>query len=112
VVSYHLEKGSVEVLKWIRTKLESRLWKRIRSLECEGQHPHSILSDAACDECRPLYELLYPQGWSTYQGDVCEHGAYVGGVGADYMCGPCEMGYQQDPSSRWQLKWIRQAVLA
>ena len=24
----------------------------------------------------------------------CPHGVYVGGCGADYMCGYCEMGYE------------------
>lgn len=34
----------------------------------------------------------YPQGWAYYPGDVCKHGKYTGGCGADLMCGPCEMG--------------------
>lgn len=34
----------------------------------------------------------YPQGWRYYPGDTCPHGVYVGGSGADYMCGRCEMG--------------------
>lgn len=34
----------------------------------------------------------YPQGWSYYPGDVCPHGNYTGGSGADRMCGYCENG--------------------
>ena len=37
-------------------------------------------------------EREYPQGWRAYPGDVCRHGVYVGGCGADLMCGRCEMG--------------------
>ena len=45
-----------------------------------------------CDVCLPVYEKLYPQGWSHYPGDVCVHGVYTGGCGVDWMCGHCEMG--------------------
>lgn len=43
-----------------------------------------------CPRCRRILELEYPQGWSYYPGDVCKHGKYVGGCGADIMCGWCE----------------------
>lgn len=45
-----------------------------------------------CDDCIEKYEVLYPQGWRGYPGDVCKHGVYVGGCGYDYMCFQCEMG--------------------
>jgi hypothetical protein len=45
-----------------------------------------------CDRHLAAAELRYPQGWQYYPGDVCRHGNYVGGSGADYMCGPCENG--------------------
>ncbi len=45
-----------------------------------------------CDDCLARAELAYPQGWRGYPGDTCRHGVYVGGSGADYMCGYCEMG--------------------
>lgn len=43
-----------------------------------------------CSRCQRVAELEYPQGWSYYPGDRCKHGVYVGGCGADYMCGRCE----------------------
>ena len=45
-----------------------------------------------CDKCQKRYEKLYPQGWYYHPGDICKHGKYVGGCGADYMCGYCESG--------------------
>lgn len=45
-----------------------------------------------CDDCLSKLEEKYPQGWSHYAGDTCEHGVYVGGCGRDYMCAECE-GY-------------------
>lgn len=45
-----------------------------------------------CDPCLARAEREYPQGWRAYPGDTCKHGVYVGGSGADYMCGPCEDG--------------------
>lgn len=45
-----------------------------------------------CDRCERIAVQRYPQGWSSYPGDVCRHGMYVGGCGADYMCGYCESG--------------------
>lgn len=36
-----------------------------------------------------LHEL-YPQGWDTYPGDICEHGKHTGGSGADRICLDCE----------------------
>jgi hypothetical protein len=45
-----------------------------------------------CDTCQAKYEHKYPQGWRYYPGDVCKHGVYVGGCGADIMCGECESG--------------------
>lgn len=45
-----------------------------------------------CDPCMADAQEFYPQGWRYYPGDVCKHGRYVGGIGADYMCGACELG--------------------
>lgn len=92
-----------KVRKWLLNRAQARVWKKIRALPCEGKHPASVLGNTFCDECTPLYEALYPQGWASYPGDVCEHGVYVGGCGADYMCGPCEMGYSPPPKYEWQL---------
>ena len=36
-------------------------------------------------------EKMYPQGWSYYPGDTCQHGVYVGGCGVDWMCIQCEL---------------------
>lgn len=83
---------------WLMKVTRDLLYRKLRSLPCEGKHSQSVISDASCDACRPLWGLLYPQGWRTYQGDVCEHGAYVGGCGIDYMCGPCEDGYSYEPT--------------
>lgn len=69
------------------------LWKAIHSQNCKSEH---VVGEKTCAKCEPFYELLFPQGWSYYPGDVCEHGVYVGGVGADYMCLPCEMGDEYD----------------
>lgn len=48
-------------------------------------------NETYCDNCRTWLEPIYPQGWDYYAGDICEHGAYTGGCGADYMCMACEM---------------------
>ena len=45
-----------------------------------------------CADCKDKYTARYPQGWRYYPGDCCEHGVYIGGIGADYMCGRCELG--------------------
>jgi transposase-like protein len=45
-----------------------------------------------CDSCEAKANASYPQGWVGYPGDTCPHGTYVGGSGADYMCGECESG--------------------
>jgi hypothetical protein len=45
-----------------------------------------------CEECQPLVEKAYPQGYEYYPGDVCRHGNYTGGSGIDYICGQCEDG--------------------
>lgn len=45
-----------------------------------------------CGPCTEHYEKKYPQGWNYYPGDCCIHGTYVGGCGADLMCGACESG--------------------
>lgn len=45
-----------------------------------------------CGPCFDELKEMYPQGWHYYPGDVCPHGKYVGGCGADLMCGRCEMG--------------------
>lgn len=45
-----------------------------------------------CVDCMKKAKVSYPQGWLTYPGDTCKHGVYVGGCGADHMCGSCEDG--------------------
>jgi hypothetical protein len=45
-----------------------------------------------CERCETKLHGIFPQGWRYYPGDVCQHGVYVGGCGADYMCGRCESG--------------------
>ena len=49
-------------------------------------------SQKLCDPCEEKLAKRFPQGWRYYPGDVCRHGRYVGGCGADYMCGRCESG--------------------
>lgn len=49
-------------------------------------------SKVHCSACETQLQVRYPQGWRFYPGDVCEHGAYVGGCGADHICGYCEEG--------------------
>jgi len=65
------------------------------SLVCdkwEANGNHMCDPDDFCVGCLTRMEFEYPQGWSYYPGDICEHGAYVGGSGIDWMCGPCESG--------------------
>ena len=45
---------------------------------------------ALCNDCFRKAVKKYPQGWRNHPGDVCPHGKYVGGSGADFMCGICE----------------------
>lgn len=45
-----------------------------------------------CNLCLAKYKKQHPQGWRYYPGDLCPHGVYVGGCGADWMCGICESG--------------------
>lgn len=45
-----------------------------------------------CPRCLRVMQLTFPQGWRYYPGDKCKHGVYVGGCGADLMCGKCEFG--------------------
>jgi hypothetical protein len=45
-----------------------------------------------CDSCEYIAHKRYPQGWRGYPGDVCRHGRYTGGSGADLMCPACEFG--------------------
>ena len=59
-------------------------------MECGTQS--SAYGFALCDECEKRIAADYPQGFRYYPGDTCKHGVYVGGCGADYMCGACEMG--------------------
>lgn len=49
-------------------------------------------STVYCEPCGRQLEREYPQGWRYYAGDTCKHGKYVGGCGADLMCGYCEIG--------------------
>jgi len=98
------------MFEWLREQAHFTLWKKLRSLECEGRHPHSVLSNGTCDECYPIYSLLYPQGWQTYPGDVCEHGTYVGGCGRDWLCGPCELGDTYIPTRKDTLGLVMSAI--
>jgi len=36
----------------------------------------------------------------------CPHGTYVGGCGADFMCGPCELG-DAEPTANEQAAYVR-----
>jgi hypothetical protein len=65
-----------------------------------------------CDDCNELAEALYPQGWTGYPGDICPHGVYTGGCGADYMCGACEAGYDdaEEPTECYVLMSSRVPV--
>lgn len=49
-----------------------------------------------CERHLRAMKAKYPQGWESYPGDVCRHGTYTGGCGADLMCHPCEMGYDSE----------------
>jgi hypothetical protein len=60
-----------------------------RSARC-GQMMGGVMQ--LCELHLGMTKQLFPQGWSYYPGDTCKHGTYVGGCGADYMCGACEMG--------------------
>lgn len=53
----------------------------------------SVFGYRYCQPCLEYYEERFPQGWKYYAGDVCMHGQYTGGCGADLMCGGCEDGY-------------------
>lgn len=44
-----------------------------------------------CEKCEEKAERDYPQGWTYYPGDTCQHGVYVGGD-YDCACFQCEMG--------------------
>ena len=55
------------------------------------------------DDFADYYDVYAPGGMADDRDDSsdpefrdyggnCEHGKYVGGCGADYMCGDCEMG--------------------
>lgn len=58
-------------------------------VECGKYHPRGG-GQVFCSRCQRIMELQFPQGWSYYPGDICRHGKYVGGCGADLMCGRCE----------------------
>lgn len=55
-----------------------------RPVYCDG-------GTTLCDACETRLKKRYPQGWSHYPGDRCQHGVYIGGIGIDYMCHQCEM---------------------
>ena len=57
---------------------------------CACEHNRSPV--VLCIYHQTRAEKNYPQGWQYYPGDTCQHHVYVGGVGIDLMCGPCEMG--------------------
>ncbi len=63
---------------------------RRREVKCGTRGPYGSLEH--CRPCEKALEQEYPQGWRHYPGDTCKHGRYVGGCGADLMCGPCEDG--------------------
>lgn len=53
-------------------------------------------SNGCPTDCDRTYSGDGHQGsWSSDHDGRCRHGAYVGGSGADYMCGTCE-DYGQD----------------
>jgi hypothetical protein len=58
-------------------------------VECEQWHRGAQVH---CARCSRILRLEFPQGWRYYPGDVCPHGKYIGGCGADLMCGRCESG--------------------
>lgn len=58
-------------------------------IECGRWHRGQ---EVLCPRCLRIAKLTYPQGWSYYPGDRCEHGVYVGGCGVDHMCARCEYG--------------------
>lgn len=62
-------------------------WDEHIVIEC-GEYDRN--GQQFCPRCLSILRLEYPQGWSYYPGDVCRHGKYVGGCGADIMCGRCE----------------------
>lgn len=63
--------------------------QKTRTVKCgSGYDTRGMLR--LCMECMRRCEEQYPQGWRFYPGDTCKHGNYVGGSGADYMCGRCE----------------------
>lgn len=81
------------------------IWYLERYTKCAGtiaqywggepfEHPcgkwRACRGSVYCERCHRLMELTYPQGWRYYPGDTCRHGVYVGGCGADLMCGRCE----------------------
>jgi hypothetical protein len=58
-----------------------------REVRCRGWYNGS---QVLCDSCEAIAKVVYPQGWRAYPGDTCHHGKYVGGCGADLLCGACE----------------------
>lgn len=63
-----------------------------------------------CETHEQEFAKRYPQGWRGYPGDICKHGVYVGGSGADYMCGRCEMGWDDLPPAMTKDE-IRQRII-
>jgi hypothetical protein len=64
-------------------------WGNEHEVRCGSWHGGEM---TLCPGCEARAQRQYPQGWHGYPGDVCRHGAYVGGSGRDLLCGPCEMG--------------------
>jgi len=64
--------------------------------QCEAQGQHQLLIRAEVyHEHRPSPAELRAEaqrlrGWTRDGSGYCRHGAYVGGCGIDWMCGPCE----------------------
>lgn len=67
--------------------------ERSRSVMCREWHGGE---QQLCEYHTRAAELRYPQGWRGYPGDTCRHGVYTGGSGIDWMCGPCELGDDDD----------------
>ena len=62
-------------------------WGGDQEVECGT--PYTLRKNY-CNPCMAYYTERYPQGWSYYAGDICDHGMYTGGIGYDYMCGYCD----------------------
>lgn len=69
------------------------MWRRDGTAVFVNCGSYSSGEKMLCADHQAKYEAMYPQGWRGYPGDICRHGMYTGGSGADLMCGYCESGY-------------------